>query len=534
MAEVEVKQKKTKEEKKECIICVETINKSTHKIVKCEFCDYEACVSCVKKYLLNEDISKCMSCKKEWSRKFIKNNITPVFLNTELKEHYKNILFNKEISFLPETQKILENKINQERLKKKQRKFEKELVEITNNLTKINLGVMPLINEVSAMLAPNIINIINNIAVSNEIKNEILENQKNLIEITENKIKLEFARYEINNLLTEIKKEINTDFTVKYVKSCQQEECKGFLNEEYKCGICNFYTCSKCNIVTGTDIHGKHECDPDDVKTTELLNADTKPCPTCGMGIFKIDGCDQMWCTQCKTAFSFITGTIETTIHNPHYYEWMRKEGRTIPRATGDNVCGEEDTINYRIIRKIMDKTDEYVEKNNITDVTKINEDTKYILECCRKLTECRAYIDKYRLIEYTFTYYGHLRELYIQNKITKEKFKEVIITQEIARLKENEIRGVKLFTINALTDVILSYVNTKMNEPDWNGDYTEPIKEIKEIFNIANTYLPNIKESYGCSIKPIGITYLPNIKESYGCSIKPIGITNKHGRLQI
>lgn len=514
MAEVAVKQRKAKEEKKECVICFEKINKSTHKIVKCEYCDYESCVSCVKKYLLNEDISKCMSCKKEWSRKFIKNNITAVFLNTELKEHYTNILFNKEISFLPETQKIIENRINQERLRKEQRKFEKELIKIVDNLTELNLEIMPLINEISAKLAPNIINIINNIAVSNEIKNEILENQKNLINIAENKKKLETERIEINNLLTEIKKEINTEYTVKYVKSCQQEECKGFLNEEYKCGICNYYTCSKCNIVTGTDIHGKHECDPDDVKTTELLNADTKPCPTCGMGIFKIDGCDQMWCTQCKTAFSFTTGTIETIIHNPHYYEWMRREGRTIPRAAGDNVC-DDDIINYTVIRKIMDKTDEYVEKNNITDVTKLNEDTKYILECCRKLTECRAYMDKYQQIEYTFTYYGYLRELYIQNKITKEKFKEITISQEIARLKENEIRNVKLFTINALTDVILSYVNIKMNSPDWSGDYTEPIKEIKEIFKIANAYLLNIKESYGCSIKPIGTT-------------------NKHGRLQI
>ena len=32
-----------------------------------------------------------------------------------------------------------------------------------------------------------------------------------------------------------------------------------------------------------------------------------------------------MWCTQCHTAFSWKSGQIQTRVHNPHYYEWLRE-----------------------------------------------------------------------------------------------------------------------------------------------------------------------------------------------------------------
>ena len=54
-----------------------------------------------------------------------------------------------------------------------------------------------------------------------------------------------------------------------------------------------------------------------------------------------VKNCDQMWCTQCHTAFSWKTGKIETTIHNPHFYEWQRQNG-TVVRNPNDIECGRE------------------------------------------------------------------------------------------------------------------------------------------------------------------------------------------------
>ena len=62
------------------------------------------------------------------------------------------------------------------------------------------------------------------------------------------------------------------------------------------------------------------------IETVKLINKDTIPCPSCGNMITKISGCDQMWCPECKNAWSWSKGVVVFGyIHNPHYFEYQKK-----------------------------------------------------------------------------------------------------------------------------------------------------------------------------------------------------------------
>lgn len=137
-----------------------------------------------------------------------------------------------------------------------------------------------------------------------------------------------------------------------FVCPCPGEKCNGFLNTKYFCTLCNTKVCHLCRV----DITGKeeHECNEDDVKSTEMIKKTTKPCPECGVRIHKPSGCDHMFCTNpgCNTSFSWRTGRkIDESVNtNPYYYEWKRQQpGGLQPR---NNECTA--TMNSReVIREI-------------------------------------------------------------------------------------------------------------------------------------------------------------------------------------
>jgi len=121
------------------------------------------------------------------------------------------------------------------------------------------------------------------------------------------------------------------------IHKCPAADCVGFLNEDWTCGLCSTHVCADCEVIKTSD---EHTCDRTQVASVKAVRREAKPCPKCAALISKIDGCDQMWCTQCQTAFSWNTGAIEThVIHNPHYFQWMRVNRGAQP-GPGDGACG--------------------------------------------------------------------------------------------------------------------------------------------------------------------------------------------------
>ncbi len=169
------------------------------------------------------------------------------------------------------------------------------------------------------------------------------------------------------------------------MRGCPREDCRGFLNDKWLCGVCDLSVCRHCHVGLAEDEtivenvpEGKrlHICDPDQVATARLLARDTKSCPTCKALISKIDGCDQMWCTQCQTAFSWQTGQVEEgRVHNPHYYEWQRRNKGSVIRepaqpgdvpfggAQGGDCCAQALTL-----QELPFEAGEQVAENTIFD----------------------------------------------------------------------------------------------------------------------------------------------------------------------
>ena len=130
-----------------------------------------------------------------------------------------------------------------------------------------------------------------------------------------------------------------------------------------------------------TPLLNQHHCNEEAKATASMIRQETKPCPKCGIRISKIDGCDQMWCTECHTTFSWNTGQmlLNTVVHNPHYYEYLRKtNGGNIPRELGDVPCGGLPNA-YLFTRAVFDCPNVSVPiKQRLTDALRGISDIQY------------------------------------------------------------------------------------------------------------------------------------------------------------
>jgi hypothetical protein len=240
-----------------------------------------------------------MHCSRGWEREFIDDNLTMAYRMNEYKKHRENVLLDREMALMPATQHFAEAIRSAE-------KMENELLPpLDVRLKELYLKQDEISKEINRVYV---------------LRSEILYQTRLLRTGQGDKAKVE----------------------VNFVRKCPDGDCRGFLSTAWKCGLCSKWACPECHEIKGETRDAEHTCNPDNVATAKLLSKDSRPCPGCGTVITKIEGCDQMWCSQCHCAFSWRTGRKETgVVHNPHFYEWQRKQnGGVAPRVAGDVPCG--------------------------------------------------------------------------------------------------------------------------------------------------------------------------------------------------
>lgn len=171
---------------------------------------------------------------------------------------------------------------------------------------------------------------------------------------------------------TNLKWYFQNDTLIKKTIKCPNDNCTNYipLTKKMKC-LCGVKVCFKCRETFFDD----HECDKNTLKHIKMIKKDLTECPTCGMSIERIDGCDQMFCIQCNTKFDFKTKEKLKLIHNPHFEEYIQRIFSNLKLINSINIrshylFNDKMIINismFDLIRSIENKKIKNFEFLNIT-----------------------------------------------------------------------------------------------------------------------------------------------------------------------
>lgn len=457
---------------KNCDVCCDVFNKSTRAPISCPYCPFRACSGCSERYLVEtSDDAHCMACRKGWSREILVNNFSRKFISQTYKNRREALLLERERSLMPATQPYVETE-------KEIRRVGKQMGEIQIKLEVENAKWARIAARPLDPLAVE--HGLDNQFDAEVIRHELAQAQRKVVNSLS--IDIQHLQWRQGRLMWRRDGGSLEHEKRQFVRACPYTDCKGFLSTAWKCGVCENWSCPTCHEGKGPDKDVEHVCNPDNIATAALLARDSRHCPTCAAIIFKIDGCDQMFCTQCHTAFSWRTGRIETgVIHNPHYYEFQRNNG-TIQRAPGDVPCGG--MPNWVFVNRILRQTEPFL---------------TFVANAHRMYVHCEWVLRP----RYTATIQDNrdLRVKFMIGDIDEDEFKRKIQQREKARQRKTDILQVVEMLMAVLMDLFQGYVRDE--------DATALANALEGLRSHYNTTLETVSKRYsGCAV--------PKLKENY------------------
>ena len=365
----------------ECLICASEYTLKNLKTV-CAMCKFEVCRTCVQTNIKTQQVEpRCLSdkCSHVYGDSWLRENLNVTFIREDIKAIRKKLVFDRETALLPATQEAAEAIRREEK--------RQHLNILVSNTSSFYSKQINHFSEIISMIS--IIKVImKQIDKLKELpnKNKYEEAKSTLLtrwgtimyltspspllspptefpsetQLEELRAKIEAQYSQVRERSTTERKRMNdivaqlyTDArqnrngTIKsdtptevrvYTRPCPIGDCRGYIspmkgNHRLQCGLCQGQMCIKCHIEvpSETDSSGshKHECKESDIASVKEIKDSTKGCPKCHALIFKISGCDVMFCTACNTAFSWTSGSIldARRVHNPHLMAFLNRGG---------------------------------------------------------------------------------------------------------------------------------------------------------------------------------------------------------------
>ena len=367
-----------------------------------------------------------MHCKHPFDRQFLNASLTKTFMNGEYVQKRRDILWNREESYLPAAMAFVPLIKEQEELRKMRVQINQTMIDLQKQLNDSH-------NRTHAI-----------------------------------------ARAIDTGVLPEVGTEAIKEVQQKFVRRCILDGCKGWLSTGWKCDLCDSKVCPDCYQIKQETPGHDHVCKKDDIDTADYIRKNAKNCPKCGEMIEKKEGCDQMFCTSCHTAFCWNTlEIVKGALHNPHYFAWRQNQGVN-ERTIGDIQCGgvpdmglfnfysdmrhqyhinayETDTkdvyddmentgtIKYRAERLEANGRRTY-DKTSSVSLTKYHKMYIVFTEICRHLEHMRSYTQRYGSFYYneeeSAIKLRHMRLSYLRNSTSKEYFQAFLSAEEKKREK--------------------------------------------------------------------------------------------------
>ena len=450
-----------------CLVCLEKYTKSIRKAVVCPYCRNQCCADCSKNYLTSSiHEAHCMFCKVGWNEEFLRDT----FSNNWLTKVYSTIeasnLWEREKSLMPNTQLRIEreqfvkefNAHHRIALRQRARTMIRELQNLDVVESTVN-GSDPIMNLYQSY---------------KRWTNPQFDKSLPLIP--------DFSEEHMNKLFLGVSEDQQKRTKAAFVKPCPAPDCRGFLSTQWKCGICSTKVCPHCHVITRLGEKDKenatnllvHECSKEDLATAELIAKDSKNCPKCGVIIQKSEGCNQMWCTNCNTAFNWKTlEIINGNIHNPHYFEWSARMAKLRDGGTSDEtptfqapagLCNENQRLDGASISNNLSSClnvnkragQTTAQKQSLVSISnKIINFVRVVLHVSDYQLHGRASLEVFDTTSNEFVRYAYLKQ-----QISEEKAKELMFAKYKKYRFENQRRQILQMLNQACSSVLAELMN--------------------------------------------------------------------------
>ena len=416
-----------------CDICVGAELSTAIPWRECTSCQLKACRNCLETYFLGcKKAPHCMKCQIEWSTESFLSMKWSCRFRKEYKKKRKTELFLHEKLFFEETMPIMSMLEEQEQIRK-------------------------MIGDTHAEW--------------NRISRQLSRYER----------RLQFLQEQCS--FKHSRSSSSSQSEKKMVIPCPVSECRGICIDG-RCPLCKMDICLRCHQKKGgqrgsttssisgeaTDVENndeedQHVCDSSHLMSIAKIQKECRSCPQCSVYIFKIDGCDQMWCTQCNIAFSWKTGEVERgRIHNPHFIEFLNQmtdeQARKYEQQhqnLGRRMCRDggapEMPSLFEIrtyLRTELTKPFRETVYETVRLITHILQEEKHRFQLARRQTREGGMVDRAgtgpdngaraTVALHGFNTYGPLRVQYLSKQLSQAEFENRLFREEKKKMKFMEL----------------------------------------------------------------------------------------------